>query len=225
MEYFPHNEEVEIDHRYKYFKNVIEKELNSVVTWQEMKKKLFWFCALNHPNMMGKTEVVKKVGYINTPIGEDYYLFYNLNKLGYKMANIPKILVKMRVTNNSLTARKKDKFFKEVLYRIKREEIRNLLCKTHANYIWGSGSMGQDLLFALTQDRIDNLIQGFIDSDQSKQGNKVLDKVIYSPQILDKDQNGVKAKVIVASQPGKFEIVDYLEKNGYKHLDDYLVYY
>ena len=225
MEYFPHNDEVKTSQRYKYYKNVIEKELNSVVTWQDMRKKLYWFCALNHPNMMGKTEVIKKVGYIDASVGEDYHLFYNLNKLGHKMANIPKVLVKMRVTAGSSTAINKNQFFRDVLYRIKREEIRNLFIGNKLNYIWGSGVMGQELLYALTNDGLFKKITGFIDSDPSKTGKIVMDKTIYSPKILEELKEGQKGKVIIASQPGKYEIAAYLENMDYKHLEDYLVYY
>lgn len=225
MEYFPHNEEVRMSQRYHYCKEVIEKELNSVVSWQEMREKLFWFCAINHPNMMGKTEVIKKIGYLDVPVGTDYHLFYNLNKLGHKMANIPKVLVKMRVINSSITATKKDKFFRDVLYRIKREEIRNLFIGNKLNYIWGSGVMGQQLLTALTNDGLFETVNGFIDSDPTKDRQIVMNKAIYSPEILKEITEDQKGKVIIASQPGKFEIAAYLENMGYKHLEDYLVYY
>jgi len=225
MEYFPHNEEVRMSQRYHYCKEVIEKELNSVVSWLEMREKLYWFCAINHPNMMGKTEVIKKVGYLDVPVGTDYHLFYNLNKLGHKMANIPKVLVKMRVIDSSITATKKDKFFKDVLYRIKKEEIRNLFTGKELNFIWGSGIMGQQLLTALTNDGLLETVHGFIDSDLTKTGKIVMDKTIYSPKILEETKEGQKAKVIIASQPGKLEIAARLENMGYKHLEDYLVYY
>jgi len=225
VDFFPHNERVKNSARYKTFKTVIHKELNSLVDWKAIKERMYWYCAITHPTIMGKTDVIKKVGYEDYPMGTDYNLFYKLNKLGYKMANIPKVLVKMRVSDFSITAIKNEIFFRESVFKIKKEEIAGLLDNSEYIYIWGAGSMGQNLFYALKNYGFAFKIKGFIDSDQSKHGKNVLGKEIYPPQILVQDNDKKKVKVLVASQPGKFEIVDFLERMGYKHLEDYLVYY
>jgi len=225
VEFFPHNESVKNSARFQTFQTVINKEINSLVDWKDISARMYWYCAMTHPTMMGRTDVLKKVGYEDFPMGTDYNLFYKLNKLGFKMANIPKVLVKMRVSDTSITATKNEIFFRESVYRIKKEEITRLLNNSEDVYIWGAGSMGQNLFYALNINGFGLKVKGFIDSDQSKQGKKILDKEIYSPQILGQVCPEGKAKVIVASQPGKFAIVSYLEGLGYKHLEDYLVYY
>lgn len=223
VEFFPHNEKVKNSARYHTFKTVIHKEINSLVDWKAIKEKMYWYCAITHPTIMGKTDVLKKIGYEDFPMGTDYNLFYNLNKLGYKMANLPQVLVKMRVSDSSITATKNEIFFRKSVFRIKKEEITDLLDDSECVFIWGAGSMGQNLFYALKTHRLESKVRGFIDSDLTKHGKMVLDKMIYSPQALAK--YGTKVKVIIASQPGKFEIADYLESKGYNHLEDYLVYY
>ncbi|MDI3546992.1 MAG: hypothetical protein PWR10_644 [Halanaerobiales bacterium] len=221
IEFFPHNNKVKKSQRYRTFKSIIEKEINSVVHWQAMRERLYWYCSLTHTTIMGKSKVIKKVGYEDFPMGTDYNLFYKLNKMGYKMANIDKVLVKMRVSSTSITARNNDLFFRKSLYRIKKEEINNLFEENNEVYVWGAGSMGQNLLYALN---INNLnIKGFIDSDKKKQDTIIKGKKVFSPELLKETEK--KPKILVASQPGKFEIAEYLKDLGYNHLDDFVVYY
>ena len=74
VEFFPHNEKVKDSVRYKTFKTVIHKEINSLVDWKEIRERMYWYCAITHPTVMGKTDVIKKVGYEDFPMGTDYNL-------------------------------------------------------------------------------------------------------------------------------------------------------
>lgn len=61
---------------------------------------------LNHPTVMIKTRVLYDLGgYPEFHLFEDYALWINAIHKGYKIQNIPKVLVYMRVGNNSLRRR------------------------------------------------------------------------------------------------------------------------
>ncbi|OCL27617.1 hypothetical protein U472_03435 [Orenia metallireducens] len=221
IEYFPHNKEVEESSRYKSFKSLIEVNKNKIINPKDIREKIYWYCCMNHTIMMIRTNVINKIGYIDIPMGTDYNLFYQLNKLGYKMAKINKVLAKMRISKTSITAKNKDYYYKQSLFSIKQEEINNLFKENNQVYIWGAGSMGKNLFYVLTANNLN--IKGFIDNNKEKAKKRIERKEIYGPEIINR--KGIKnIKIIIASQPGKFEIVKYLRGKGYKHLQDFLVY-
>lgn len=220
IEYFPHNKLIEKSHNYLYKKTVLEKEKNLVISSKDIKEKLYWSCCVPHVTIMAHSNIIKEVGYNNLRIWEDYDLLYQLNKMGCKMATIEAILVKVRISDTSTTAITDNKDFVQVMYGIKKEEINNLFNNKSDVYIWGSGSQGRNISAVLTEHNLDFV--GFIDSNENKQGLKIGDKTVFPPCILkSKSQN----KIIVASQPGKFEIVDFLKNKGYQHLKDFVVYF
>lgn len=221
LEYFPHNEVVAKSQRFNYIKTVMERQKNDITSSEEIEEKLYWYCCVPHTTIMGRTEAICSIGYEEIRICEDYKLFYQMNKNGFKMATIPEVLVRMRVSEGSVTATTESQEFVRVMYDIKQEEINNLFTSQTKVYIWGSGSMGQNLSKVLNKHNLKFV--GFIDSDEKKWGQAIGGKMIFPPNILEKD--GMNNKILVASQPGKFTIVDCLKKMGYKHLKDYVVLY
>lgn len=220
IEYFPHNEVVRASHRYNYYKSIIENEKNSIISPEQINEKLYWYCCIPHTTVMARTDVIKKIGYEEMRICEDYYLFYQMNKQGYKMVAIDEVLVKMRISTSSVMASTESINFGRVMYSIKKEEISNLFKNQSNVYIWGTGSLGHNVADILYEKGHE--FSGFIDSDKKKHGTKIGEKTVYAPAILDcKGRN----KIIVASQPGKNEIVKNLKEWGYRHLEDFLVYY
>lgn len=220
IEYFPHNENIAKSNRYRTLKSLREKSLNNIVSSDDIREHLYWYCCLTHSTIMVRTEIISKVGYIDIPVGEDYNLFYQLNKQGFKMAKLNKILAKVRVSSTSITATNKEIFYRKSLLLIKKDEIIELFKNSNEVYIWGAGGMGKNLLYGLREKGMD--VKGFIDIDKKKHGKKINGKIIYNPEKIV--NNLLKNKIIVASEPGRFEIVDYLKKREYRHLKDFVVY-
>lgn len=221
IEFFPHNENVKLSNRYKIFKSIKEINKNRNLQAEDIAEKLYWYCCMNHTTIMGYKKIIEEVGYINLAMGTDYNLFYKLNKKGYKMVNLNKVFAKMRVTNTSITAQNREFYYRKSLFLIKKEEIYKLFGQSNGVYIWGAGSMGRNLLYALRENNL--AVKGFIDRDNKKVGNKIKGKEIFSSDIIRRNVSENK-KIIVASQPGKFDIANYLDDKGFIHLRDYLVY-
>ena len=219
LEYFPHNEAVANSQRFNYIKNILEKQKNDIVTPEDIEEKLYWYCCIPHTTIMARTEVIKAIGYEEMRICEDYKLFYQMNKKGFKMATIPEVLVRIRVSEISVTAGAENQEFVSIMHDIKKEEINSLFTNQSKVYIWGSGSMGQNLFKVLNKYNLE--IVGFVDSDKKKWGQTIEGRTIFPPNVLE--SNGTNNKILLASQPGKFAIVDCLKKMGYKHLQDYVV--
>lgn len=220
IEYFPHNEKVAQSVRYKNMKNIKEKQLNQIVSPEEINKKLYWWCCIPHNSIMARAEVIKRVGYSNVRLGEDYELFYKLNKLGYKMDTIKEILVKFRVRDTSITGSMEyQQEYINLIYNMKKSELESFLEESQKIYIWGTGNLGKYVFNELSQRGYK--IEGFIDGIPEKQGKILYDKKVYSPGILRVKQ---KNKVIVCAQPAREKIVSYLEKLGYEGIKNYFVY-
>lgn len=216
VNYFPDND-VELTDRYRTIKEIVEKDKNSVILPEDISKRLYFNCCIPHNSIMVRSEVIKEFGYKNLPINEDYQLFYSMNLKGYRMATINKCLVEFRVSNSSTTVRYRRLLF-EGIYTIKKDII-NKLFTSGKVFLWGAGSFGEMVYDVLKHNSLD--IEGFIDSDPTKQGVFISGKQVFSSDIV---RNGKDIKILVTSQPGMIPITNELENRGFEHLKDYLVY-
>ena len=219
IKYFPHDEAARKNPKYKA-KKVIEKEKNRVVTSGDIREKLYWYCCIPHTTIMCRGESMKATGYDDLKICEDYKLFYQMNKKGCKMATIPEVLVHTRVIGTSITASTESRELLKQVFNIKKEEVLRLFANNAPVYIWGAGGMGKNLLQFIQKEGFQ--VAGLIDGDRRKQETKVKGVEVLSPKLFAQKE---EYKLIVASQPGRFEIVEHLENLGYKHLRDFVVFY
>mgnify|MGYP001466411250 CR=1 FL=1 len=217
IEYFPNSKSMESERNYLDKKNIWEKRVNTYTDWKDIQKVIYWYCCVIHSSVMIRSEVLKEHRYKEFPMSEDYDLFYRLNKAGHRMAIIDRVLTRVRVHEKSTSIQNIKSFFDEILFEIKKFEIQKLFENINKVYIWGAGSFGEKMLEVLNENDLD--ICGFIDSNHEKEGKKVRNKEVFSPGILKPNLN----KVIVASQPGMIEIVNYLQDHGFVHLKDFVV--
>ena len=219
IEFFTDDEEVLMSERYQNLKTNFKKQVNSIVKKEDIKEKLYWFSCITHSSVMIRSDVYKKVGYDRSlRIGEDYKLFYQLNEMGISMEKIPENFVRCRVSSASITALHVHEMFRSI-YKIKRDIIKDIFRKQNV-FIWGAGGYGKALLPILREEKLK--LSGFIDSNRQLWGEKVAGIPVCSPSILRDNQHN--KGIIVASDPGKFAIVNELDKMGYKHLDNYIVF-
>ena len=215
--YFPDNVEVAASLRYRSMKSRSEKRKKLFISWKDIQEKIYWYCCITHSSMMIRSEIIKKFGYSDYRMGEDYKLFYDLNKNGYKIVNMPEVLAKIRVSSGSITATHSDLAFK-TLYLIKKEEINKLFNDQERVMLWGAGEFGKNFLEVLNENGLD--VEGFIDSDLKKKGLIVKGKTVFTPDILSKNKD---IKVLVVSDPGRLTIANYLKEIGFKHKEDFIV--
>lgn len=217
IEYFPHDETVRNLKLYLDKKNIWERRKNTYTEWKDISEVIYSYCCLTHSSIMVRNNVLREFQYREFPMGEDYDLFYRLNKAGHKMAIINRVLTKVRVNGKSTTVQHSDLYFDQILYEIKRAEIEQLFHNSNKVYIWGAGSFGEKMGQVLKRNNLE--IIGFIDSAHEKEGMVIQDKIVYSPAVLKRENS----KVIIASEPGMLEIVKYLKNHGFIHLKDFIV--
>ena len=215
--YFPDNGEIATSMRFRSIKSRIEKRKNLFMSWKDIQEKIYWYCCITHSSMMIRSEIIKKFGYPDYRMGEDYKLFYDLNKNGYKIVNMAEVLAKIRISSGSITATHSDLAFKTI-YMIKKEEIDKLFNDHERVMLWGAGGFGKNFLEVLNENGLD--VEGFIDSDLKKKGLIVKGKSVFMPDILSKNKD---IKVLVASDPGILTIANYLKGIGFKHKEDFIV--
>lgn len=219
IEFFPDNEIAAASERYKTAKNYLEKYVNSISTWEDMKEKLSWYCCLVNSTIMARASIIKKYKYGYLSSAEDYQLFYKLNQKGYKITNINEILAKIRISSNSLSVTNRNFGSFIAPYEIKKREVKKFFNKDNREvYIWGCGGFGKNLYELLKNDGF--VVNGFIDSDETKWGNFIGGLPILNPKdVISKNK---ESKVIVASDPGRFQITNYLKDLGYGNWEDFI---
>ena len=221
VNYFTSEKNVEESLRFKNIKKNFEPQLFEVNSLERVDEYLKYYCCIINSTIMFRRDILKDFVYNSKFTSSmDYELFYNLNKKGYKMFNINEVLANIRVSNESITGKVSNKNLKLIfnqLYEIKAEEIEKIFKNEDSIYIWGAGGYGSGFLSILSEKGIK--IKGFIDSNESKWGTKLNEKIINSPDIIFKDKN---IRIIVASEPGRIEIIEFLKKNGYNNLKEYI---
>lgn len=219
VRYFPDSLEVKSSVRFQTFKNIIEGYYNRVIASEELREKLYWYCCVPNSSIIVRSEVVKKFGYNDFRHGEDYDLFYRMNKAGHKMGTVNEVLLHNRISKTSITATLGDEYH-ETVYRIKEEEIQAMIRNRPDTeiFVWGAGSAGRAAVKILEKNHI--AIAGFIDSDEKKQGTFLDGKAVCSFEGIEPK----KILVFVASQPGLYEIVERLQSCGMTLMEDYIIY-
>lgn len=218
IRYFPHDREAEETVRFKNYKTFREGFKNGITSSEDLSEKIYWTCCIPHTTIMARSEPMKRIQYDPLlRVGEDYKLFYEMNKSGYRMGTIEEVLVDMRVSNDSTTVRM-DSVFWETIYRIKKREIDSLFESGGNVYLWGAGAKGAAVAREILPRELE--IQGFIDSDPTKK-NSLLDGYrIFDPEVLNPND-----KVLITSQPGLYAIGEELKKRGFKPLKDFIGFY
>lgn len=204
--YFADNEEVEKSARYQQYKSVKEHEHNAVNTSELIEKSLpRWMC-VGHTTTFYKTKLLHKIGYEDIRIGEDYALFYQALKAGFKFDCLKKHLVKVRVHQNSATTHADTaSIYTQVVLDLKKQEIHHLAQHNQHLKIFGQGGLGQ----ATEQWLLNNGFNfaGYI--ERNEEG--LLDKVESNTGVL------------IAAQPVREEIIGLLEQQGMQEWQDFLV--
>ncbi|MCK1986508.1 glycosyltransferase [Lysinibacillus fusiformis] len=216
VRYFADNDEVKNTPRYKYITNVRQKHIDRVVTTNDYKRSLYWFCSVVHSASMFYRELMTQVNYSDLTVSEDYEIFYKMNKMRVEFAKVPEVLVQVRITPNSTTLAQESNLIRNFL-NVKVEELNQIFEKKENIYVWGTGHGGIETARVLKESNV--LIDGFLDNNKQKIG-----EIIDNIRVVDYREITIEnSGIIIASSVGKFEIVDQLEDLGFNEFDDFLV--
>ncbi|WP_288740805.1 glycosyltransferase family 2 protein [uncultured Rheinheimera sp.] len=222
IDYFPDNDIVAQSERYTLFKKVKEHEINSVNTAELIHRELRRWSCFPHTTYMGKTSSIKDIGYPNSRIFEDYYLFYTMLNRGYVLGCIPEYLVRMRVSNSSTTATTTESTIDEglnVIVDFKLDAIKAVV-RSKNIFIYGSGQLAQSLARNLL--KRDILVSAFLDKEH-KAPVSIADNVYPVVNINEAELNKINDSVIVAAQPVRDQICHFLTLEGWEEWKHFMV--
>ncbi len=219
IEYFTDDPGLRKSERYEYMTMVVEKELNSVVTPEQISEELNHWNCIPHNSYMGRAEVIKKIGYDNLRQGEDYKLFYLISKNGYKMDTVREKLVKFRLRSDSVTGLMKDQSdIVNGIYDLKIDDLTGFLNNDKKLFVWGTGNQARIASERLFKDGYK--IEGFIDRMPEKIGKEFLGITIHGHE---EALNFKNIKILLCAQPARTEAIRLFKKMGYKYKEDYFI--
>ena len=201
-----------------------ESWLNSLRGKEEVERDLFVECPLAHPTMMVRAAAYRQVGgYRDRGWPEDYDLVFRLHRSGYKLANLPEVLLSWRITAGRLSMRS-DTYSPEAFRRCKVHHLlRGYLPPGRALVIWGAGRVGKPLARELLRHQLQPA--AFVDLDPRKIGQQVHGAVVCLPSFLNERADGRPFVLIAVGSPGAREdIRASLTEMGYEGAKDYLAF-
>jgi len=218
VEHFSDEDHVLSSDRFNSLRKYTESSNNLAISPADIAQQLYWHNCIVHSSVMYRRQLFSRFQYRAFPMGEDYDLFYRMNRAGVRMGTVEETLTSVRVTDYSTTAKHISKF-NSVVADIKEEELRQLLHSAERLYLWGAGSFGRDV--KRTMESRGFRVHAFIDSDNEKAGTNIDGICVDVPDSIVRDGH---SKVLVCSQPGMRSIVRALEASGFEHLKDYMVF-
>lgn len=217
FEYFTDDPVVAGSERYRQFRQVKEPQHNSIDTPQALALQLMrWNCVV-HTSYFARTDVVKDIGYPDTRIGEDYSLFYRAVKSGVGIGCVPECLVKMRLSQSSVTTKADSALhFAKTLVELKQDELRALHSRHGELWIYGTGALAKGMMQSLPE--IGLSASGFIDRNAAD---------FYAPElgrypVLALSETLPKG-VVIAAQPVRDEICSFFINAGWVEWSDFMV--
>lgn len=195
IEYFPHNSGVARSERYRYMKETKEKLLNNVVSSRDIKKNIVdWLC-IPHNSYMAHAAAIKKIGYKDVRMAEDYWLFYKMNEFGYQFGTVDEVLIKFRVRDTSLTGLGNNTdYYVDTIFEMKSKEIDRFIDTDEPIYIWGVGGLARSVHRALSKFvKVEGYVNYSVPNSDALDGINIF---LFS-EILSKS----KKKIILAAQP------------------------
>jgi glycosyltransferase involved in cell wall biosynthesis len=217
IEYFPHSLEDRETKRFQQLYNGHQAKINRNRTSEELSEDIYWNCLFINGAMMARRKSVKAIGYSShLRQGEDYELFYKMNKANMKFYRIPETLINIRVSMSSTTSQNQN-IIKDVVYQVKKEDMTAFFRDTTRPFvIWGAGQRGIDTHTFIQKEFGEQPI-AFWDSNSKRVGELVDGILIAAPNHVN------SYRICIASSYGQDEIIQYLKQYGCRPLEDYYV--
>ncbi len=197
-----------------------ERWINALHQPSSVLRDLFVECPIAHPTLMLRAMAFRAVGgYRERGWPEDYDLVLRLHRRGMQMANVPRVLVRWRVTPGRLSMTSPN-YAPEAFRACKAHHLRDgFLPADRPVVVWGAGRVGKTLALALLEERVKPA--AFVELDPRKIGQTIHDAEVIRPLDLEAWEPRPYVLLGVGSPGARAEIREALEGMGYTELDDY----
>ena len=200
-----------------------ERWINGLGSPAEVERDLFVECPVPHPTLLIRREAFDLIGgYRDRGWPEDYDLVLRLHRAGFAMANVPRVLLRWRVTPDRLSLRS-PAYAPDAFRRCKVHHLlRGSLPVGRPLLVWGAGRVGKALSRELR--RQGRPIDAFVDLDPRKIGQEVHGAPVWPPRELRARARCSPEPYVLAAvgSPGaRAEIRAALTDAGLKELRDF----
>jgi len=160
-----------------------EAWINSLTEPQQIAREIFVECPIPHPTLMIRRDAILAVGGYRDPgWPEDYDLCLRLWANGFRMANVPEVLLHWR-EHATRASRSDERYHSDAFRRCKVHFLRSsLLARRNGAVVWGGGPIGKK--FALELIRQDVNPRAFVDLDRRKIGQQIHGAPVIAPHSI-----------------------------------------
>ncbi len=187
--------------------------LNAQITPEQIERSVFVESPLAHPSvLMRRSAYERSKGYLDDGHPEDYHLWLEFYRLGYKMAKVDEVLLDWRDAPTRLS-RTDDRYALEKFFDLKLQYLLDTrLANTKRITLWGAGKTGRRFSRALTKAGIE--ITEIIDIDPNKIGRLLHGTNVVPPPKTATDVKGDLLLAAVGADGAREKIAAYLGAIG-----------
>ncbi len=170
---------------------------NALVTPEDHARAIFVESPLCNPSVLMRREALAQVGaYRDAPWPEDWDLFLRLDAAGYRLAKVPRVLLRWRRHGGANTVR--DPRCAPARLRAARAHFLapRLLARAAPFAVWGAGQTGRRLARALAAEGARTAF--FVDIDPHKIGRRAQDAPVLAPEGALAEARAKRACLVVA---------------------------
>jgi glycosyltransferase involved in cell wall biosynthesis len=194
---------------------------NRCVESEEIRDNLYVESPLAHPSVMVRRSVlVDAGGYRHGDFPEDYELWLRMNRAGYEMAKIPRILLFWRDHETRLS-RVDPRYAREAFDRLRAEYLAQdpRVLQGRDLVVWGAGRRTR-LRARLLMDR-GIRPQAWIDVNPRKTGKEVWNLPVHPPSWLERNPRPL-VLIYVRTRGAREQIASFLAERGYRPGQDFI---
>ncbi len=197
-----------------------ERWINSLSEPEDLERDLFVECPVAHPTLMLRAADYRAVGgYRDRGWPEDYDLVLRLLAAGSRLANVPRRMLRWRVSPGRLSMTSPG-YAADAFQRCKAHHLsRRFLTPARPLVVWGAGRVGKGLARALLEHG--RKLTAFVDLDPRKIGQQIHGAQVISPDALPGVGPRPYVLIAVGSPGARDEIRDALAEVEFRELDDY----
>jgi len=197
-----------------------ERWINSLSNPEQLERDLFVECPVAHPTLLLRAADYRAVGgYRDCGWPEDYDLVLRLLAGGRRLANLPRTMLRWRVTPDRLSMTAPG-YAADAFQRCKAHHLAGrFLPPGRPLVVWGAGRVGKGMARALLGRG--RTIAAFVDLDPRKIGQEIHGARVIPPAALPGIEPTPYVLIAVGSPGARDEIRETLAEAEFHELDDY----
>lgn len=197
-----------------------ERWLNSLTSPDAIFRDRFIECPIAHPTLLIRRSAFESAGgYRDAGWPEDYDLVLRLLSGGYRLSNLPQVLLHWRDRPERLS-RTDPRYSQEAFRNCKLHYLAPLLGPCSGVVVWGAGPVGKGFARALLARGV--ALRAFVDLDPRKIGQVTHGAPVIHPDRIN-DYRGAFVLAAVAGEVARAEIRSSLGAAGWREEQDFVV--